>query len=330
MKQKALQPSKMKKKIPLLESKPTKVNGVSKPKEPLKKDLMIQMTVLQNKFDTLEKNIKQLEQVNETLEDTNNKNLEIIKCLQIQIENIKKEKHTLSKQTQTESGIEFKCSECNFEATSNTELSWHLSENHGWLQDQTYKELDMSAGPRFCDKCEYEAEDGYVLYGHTCAEHDEEDTKLIVCQYCEENFPSFKYLMIHKKVEHVDKVSFCWYFSHGCCIYGDKCWFNHKESQNQSDQKSIYCNICGETFLTITQFMKHKKYEHIENVKMCKFYKEGNCSYLENCLFIHENLNKKENENNDKMIQKLFDVVEKFTEKIITVEKNDYENLIKI
>ena len=41
--------------------------------------------------------------------------------------------------------------------------------------------------------------------------------------------------------------------------------------------------------------MKHKKSEHIENVKLCIKDKEGQYPYLENCWFVqNEHLNKKE------------------------------------
>ena len=70
-------------------------------------------------------------------------------------------------------------------------------------------------------------------------------------------------------------------------------------------------------------FKKHRKSDHIENVQICKMYKEGNCTFGEHCWFSHESTEnkKEEKENNDKIIQKLFEVVEKFTEKVITVEK---------
>ena len=59
----------------------------------------------------------------------------------------------VSKETQVEAGFDSKCIECNFQATSNSEFSWHMEENHGWSHDQSQEDLDSSEGVR----CDYEA-----------------------------------------------------------------------------------------------------------------------------------------------------------------------------
>ena len=306
-----------------METKLSKVNGVCKTKEPLKKDLIIQLTNLQENYDNLENKFKDLEKENETLHIKNNENIEKINCMQRRIDNFGKDDATISKQTQTDRGIELKCTECNFEALTNTELSWHMGEVHGWSDDQKNDEIDMDAGPRYCGKCDFEAADGYELDGHIWAEHDDDDTddESISCPYCDESFSEMKDFMVHKKVNHVEKVSLCWNFTDGSCIYGEEsCWFIH----NKQEQKSITCKICEETFISISKFMKHKKSEHIENVKLCMKDKEGQCPYLENCWFVHgqnEHLNKKENVSHDKTIQNLMDIVEKFTKKVVAVEE---------
>ena len=38
-------------------------------------------------------------------------------------------------------------------------------------------DLDLSFGPRYCNKCGYEAEDGYQVDGHLWSEHEEADEK---------------------------------------------------------------------------------------------------------------------------------------------------------
>ena len=153
MKQKNYQQSKVKVKIPLVETQLSKVSGVNRvnnAKEPLKKDLIIQLDQLQEKYINLENKFKDLGEVNKALNDQNNKNLETITCMQKKIESFEKEKGktSVTKQTQTEKGIDLKCTECNFEAFTNTELSWHLGEIHGWSDDQKNEEVDMDYGPR--------------------------------------------------------------------------------------------------------------------------------------------------------------------------------------
>ena len=311
------QSSKMKDKIPLVDAKLAKVNGIGKHKEPLKKDLIV-------KINNLEKKIEDLEHKNETLEATNSKNLETIKCLQTKIENIPKNNNACSRETQTERGIELKCTECNFQATSSSELSWHLCKTHGWSEEH---DLDMSTGPRYCDKCDFEAADGYEMDGHMWSEHDEEDEGSFECQYCDEKFAVLKDLMVHKKTQHEEKVSSCWYFLNKSCIYGeDKCWFSHERYESHEDENFNICRICGERFSTLTMYMKHMKSEHLEIVKECKNFLEGRCSYNKNCWFKHEESHKKEkneevnNENNKEMMNKLFEMVEKYTKRIVNVE----------
>ena len=69
------------------------------------------------------------------------------------------------------------------------------------------------------------------------------------------------------------------------------CWFRHeikKENDNQSDQISIKCNICGKLLNSKKDFMTHRKKDHEENVKNCKLFKKGNCTYHESCWFAHK------------------------------------------
>ena len=73
------------------------------------------------------------------------------------VNNIEKKKEAFSKQTQTECDIQLICEECSFEEQYKSELSWHLTKNHGWATDQKLNEWDMSEKPRYCDKCDYEA-----------------------------------------------------------------------------------------------------------------------------------------------------------------------------
>ena len=62
------------------------------------------------------------------------------------------------------------------------------------------EDLDLSFGPRYCNKCGYETEDGYQLDGHLWSEHeDEDDVKSLLCPHCDQTFPILKELMTHKK-----------------------------------------------------------------------------------------------------------------------------------
>ena len=72
--------------------------------------------------------------------------------------------------------------------------------------------------------------------------------------------------------------------------------------------------------------MKHMKKEHVKHVQMCRNYIQGCCRYdTTNCWFKHGDDEKdvkdiNENENQVEMMQKLFEMVEKYTQRIIMLE----------
>ena len=116
-----------------------------------------------------------------------------------------------------------------------------MGENHGWSDDQKNEEFDMSIGPRYCNRCDFEAADGYELDGHVWSEHDDQDDEQISCRYCTEMFTEVKDLMVHTKVKHAARVSVCRNFENDRCSYGEeKCWFSH----NKEEHKPINCGIC--------------------------------------------------------------------------------------
>ena len=158
-----------------------------------------------------------------------------------------------------------------------------MGEIHGWSDEQKNEEFDLDYGPRYCDKCEFEAADGYELEGHIWSEHDEEAAKSFACQFCGQNFSSLKDLMSHKKIDHSERVSLCYNFSNGTCPYeDDKCWFIYKETVEE--QKIYECSICRKTYQKFNLYKRHMKLEHTEKVQNCKKYIEGACSYEEKLL----------------------------------------------
>ena len=108
------------------------------------------------------------------------------------------------------------------------------------VHEKGIEDLDLSFGPRFCDKCDHEAEDGYQLDAHHWSEHDEENKGLYLfhCQHCDERFKILKDLMIHKKMKHVENVDICWHFLNGVCSWGKLCWFRHELNSNENKRDS--------------------------------------------------------------------------------------------
>ena len=227
------------------------------------------------------------------------------------------------KETQTLSDLYLKCNECDFETPTDAVLDWHLSKVHGWSTERISDFLDTSTDPRNCKRCDYEAEDKYDLDAHTWTEHEETEDEHLVCNSCDKIFASLKELMNHKKRKHSEKVSNCWKFQEGCCPFGeDNCWFIHNSKPND-----FKCSICDENFKTQTILMKHRKSEHGNSIKKCKN-NEG-CLFKNECWYKHEEMNDNDYENDDKKenhIQKLFEVVEKCTEKVTKLENINLQN----
>ena len=91
-----------------------------------------------------------------------------------------------------------------------------------------------------------------------------------------------------------ENVSLCWHYSNGECPFGDEsCWFKHeinKENDNQSELKSIKCNICGNILKNKNEFMTHRKTNHEEIIKICNLFKKGQCTYHEKCWVGHRTI----------------------------------------
>ena len=124
------------------------VNPPRKNKVPLKEELLIQLKELEEKYDALEKkskiDVQMLQTKNAALEDTNKKFADEVKTLIQKVQNL-----------EAENEMQFQCYECNFVAKSKPVIKHHLYEKHAWQINLDSDELDMSAGPRFCRKCDY-------------------------------------------------------------------------------------------------------------------------------------------------------------------------------
>ena len=83
----------------------------------------------------------------------------------------------------------------------------------------------------------------------------------------------------------------CWHYLNGVCPFGEHCWFKHENNKNKNEPKTqtIKCNICEKILMGKNGYMIHKREEHKENIKICKLFLKGNCTYHEKCWFAHEN-----------------------------------------
>ena len=84
------------------------------------------------------------------------------------------------------------------------------------------------------------------------------------------------------------------------------------------------CVSCEMSFSKKAQFLRHKKLHHKEEVSICKQYEPGKCVFGDwMCWFIHETENKNKEKNNsedESLIKRLVDMVEKLTKRVIEIE----------
>ena len=330
----------MVKKVISKEAKPKRVVTNLKPnkKAPTKSELECQ--------------VKNLQLANDALEESNRQKIKLLESFEAKISNLENQIEYLShkdimhsKETQTEANLNLKCDECNFEAEYERELGWHMGKVHGWPSEQKGETMDISLqsmDPRNCDKCGYEAESLYVLDAHIREVHDESiecnfcdlhaltenKDESIACYYCGEKFISREEIMKHNKETHSEKVSICRYFSTGNCMFeNETCWYIHTKTSENNKVTIFKCSLCDKVFKVKPDLMNHKKQDHRKNIPLCIKANNGNCRFgPTNCWFDHSQIEIKDktqnmsNNENEEMIQKIFDMMEKFTVRIVQIE----------
>ena len=104
-----------------------------------------------------------------------------------------------------------------------------------------------------------------------------------------------------------------------CCEFGDLlCWFSHVDNISSLAFK---CNMCDNTFSIQPDYLRHRKTAHSTIVPNCRNNIKGECKYGDTyCWFKHEK-NESETDEKSDIMQKLFHVMEKMTERISELEK---------
>ena len=132
---------------------------------------------------------------------------------------------------------------------------------------------------------------------------------------------------MHKKKQYCDRVAICWKYSSCNCSYGDtECWFKHDQNNAVQESTIIKCTLCDQEFERQAEVLKHKKQQHRSTVSKCNNQKGGKCTFGDrNCWFIHDDLEKEHSDGITKeqsdVLQKVFGMLEKMTERITNMEK---------
>ena len=192
-----------------------------------------------------------------------------------------------------------------------------MGEDHD--KETNYFDTDFPC--HICGKWRRSEEDlAYHLKKHeVCTTAPTVPPKSIQCNFCTEMFLSIRDLMVHKKKEHVDKVSACRNHTNGTCDFGDlQCWFSHA---NQTSSMTFKCNHCDNSFSSYSDMLRHRKQEHATLVPACRNHKNGECQYNEyKCWVIHNEIKVRKAEEKDEIIQNMFNFMEKITERISDLE----------
>jgi hypothetical protein len=180
-----------------------------------------------------------------------------------------------------------------------------------------------------CNECEFPVRDIWELGEHIYEFHTLKTYGEFVCTFCNERFGRKRDLMVHRKIDHEEKVGKCRSFSSGNCIYGtNECWWRHERNLELRDSEHS-CGVCDENFNDRSKLMLHRKNKHTETVRACSHAMNGSCHFGSNkCWFLHEDLSTiNTNEKSEKLdksdkevMEKMFDMMEKFSERIVQLE----------
>ena len=323
---------------------------ISAPRRPqTKADLLDKMESMKELNDALLEEVKSNEEAITNLEGKEKMYIESIKSLEEKIEKLRMETSRksncdLKTQTSLDPGdldLQIPCRICIYVATCEEQLNWHMDDEHN-IQTDMFYETDFPC--EICAKwCRTEADLTYHIKKHEFdnlpSESNNENALLpstvkqysrenLTCNFCKEKFTSRGALMHHKKNNHEDNVAICWKYSTGNCTFSnDDCWFLHCESEQYTSEWK--CSLCESKFICQSEFLRHRKHEHRNLVQMCRNVQDGTCIFGSlNCWFIHDDKEAAlESEKtilteHNEVIEKVFGMMEKMTERILMIEKS--------
>ena len=269
------------------ENKASKANKLEKESKgkieaPKKVSLTMQLQSLQEKYDAL---------VYE-----NKKNIEVIDQLEEKVARLDNERSNTkvieSKECQTEPDYdELACGVCIFGASCEDELRYHM------------------------------------ISDHNIGEPDYETNFL--CNVCGKRFVAKIEFMEHRKKQHPHTIKLCRYFLQGSCAFeAETCWYSHKiNNENRMKPLTHYtCSLCKKDFKSKPEFMTHRKQNHNDIVKRCQNERTDTCTFGHKmCWYNHlENVSTQfydnDNEESSEMTQRIFQMMEKFTERMEYLE----------
>ena len=146
-----------------------------------------------------------------------------------------------------------------------------------------------------CMDCDFQTTSETYLKKHIKLKH------ILNCKICQKEFKDKVSLMQHRKKEHKSLVAPCRKYAVKMCPYIEEtCWWNHNEKGPEPEKTQ--CFICGETFKSKGELMRHRKKEHLSIVRQCDRLREGKCGFQDEfCWFRHDNKDQIHNKTSEDM-----------------------------
>ena len=149
-----------------------------------------------------------------------------------------------------------------------------------------------------CNQCECVLASKTLLDAHKIEHHNR---SIHHCTKCDMNFTNQSKLVVHIKMKHegANKVQFncddCSFQANGQTELNKHLSVTHHKfsspSESTDDTNYLSCHSCGKKCTTKQDLMIHRKYEHPDIIKKCKFFRNGTCSYENDiCWFRHQDL----------------------------------------
>ena len=174
---------------------------------------------------------------------------------------------TKHNKTEAKKNEEWDCNKCSFQTESEDSIKNHMMLKHGLNPSNT----------KYKHRRDVNNDDS--------SEHSVYHDYRLECKDCGEFFISKWKLMQHRAQEHKSSAE-CWYYRENRCKFNEKCAYTHTKDKTTN---KIDCDDCEKLFDTREEKMRHRKKEHIENVKPCRYYyRQGVCNRDENlCWYRH-------------------------------------------
>ena len=184
---------------------------------------------------------------------------------------------------------------------------------------QTYPQNDFDYN---CGVCVFQSSSEDPLWSHMDSEHDiqrEKTNESISCELCHQYFIKESDLKYHIKMKHDEMVKPCKYFMQGRCMFSDEdCWNSHNSQNIQTIETSIefYCQHCNKVFNVKSEFMKHRKQQHLQSVALCRENNNNKCRFKNECWYRHITETITNNDNTVKILTHLSERIENMEREI--------------